>query len=201
MASPDTTEQNTTSLFASLLSNYLAIEGILLETSAMASVLVLESTVDHERLRLYNVALSNSPTTASVFFLPLRLPTTGAAINFDYIGTSNHAFFLLRGALGQHLTYASFIGYSGEPPEIPLAIGCLVKLPTPGMFLIATGDSLATANAMMAPATGLGKRPREALQDEVGVQAPTVTGEATVKTYLEDLNGGRRSYRDMAKSA
>ena len=69
------------------------------------------------------------------------------------------------------------------------------------MFLIATGDWLATAKAMMAPATGLGKRPREALQDEIEVQAPTVTGEATVKTYMKDLDGGRRSCRDMAKSA
>ena len=167
----------------------------------MASVLILEPTADHERLQLYNVALLKSPTTAAVFFLPLRLPNTGEAINFDYIGSSNHAFFLLRGAPGQHFTYASFIGYSGEPQDIPLAVGCLVKLPTPGMFLIATGDWLATANAMMGPATGSGKRSREALQDEVGVPAPTLTGEATVKTYLEDLDGGRRSCRDMAKSA
>ena len=142
----------------------------------MASVLILESTADHERLRLYNVALVTSPPTASIFFLPLRLPIIEEALDFNYIGSSDHAFFILRGAPGQHFTYASFIGYSGGPPEIPLATGCLVKLPTPGMFLVAMGDWLITANAMMAPATGSGKRSREASQDEVGVQTPTVTG-------------------------
>ena len=167
----------------------------------MASVLILESTADHERLRLYNVALVTSPPTASIFFLPLRLPVLEEAIDFNYIGSSDHAFFILRGAPGQQFTYASFIGYSGGPPEIPLATGCLVKLPTPGMFLVAMGDWLITANAMMAPATGSGKRSREALQDEVGVQTPTVTGEVAGKTYLEDLDGGKRSCRDMSKSA
>ena len=61
---------------------------------------------------------------------------------------------------------------------------------------------MVTANAMMATATGSGKRSREALQEEVGVQSPTTTGEvAVVKTYLEDLDGGKRSCRDMSKSA
>ena len=202
MSSTTSTEQATTSLFASLLPNYLSLEGILLETAVLANTLTLESTADYERLRLYNVALVVSPPTASIIFLPLRLPTIGEAMDFDYIGRSNHAFFLLRGAPGEHLTYAAFIGYSGAPPEIPLSPGCLVKLPTPGMFLVAMGDWLVTANAMMATATGSGKRSREALQEEVGVQSPTTTGEqAAVKTYLEDLDGGRRSCRDMSKSA
>ena len=53
---------------------------------------------------------------------------------------------------------------------------------------------------MMMMATAAGKRPRDDLQDAGGVQIST--GEvAAVKTYLEDLDGGRRSCRDMAKSA
>ena len=201
MSATAATEQATTSLFASLLPNYLALEGILLETAVLASTLILESTADYERLRLYNVALVVSPPTASIIFLPLRLPVIGEAVDFNYIGSSNHAFFLLRGAPGQHFTYAAFIGYSGGPPDTPLAPGCLVKVPTPGMFLVAMGDWLITANAMMAPATGSGKRSREALQEEIGVQTPTATGEVAVKTYLEDLDGGRRNCRDMSKSA
>ena len=67
--------------------------------------------------------------------------------------------------------------------------------------MVAMGDWLITANAMMAPATESGKRSREASQDEVGVQTPTITGEVAAKTYLEDPDGGKRSCRDMFKSA
>ena len=200
-ATATATATDTTSLFASLLPTYLAIEGILLETALLANTLLLESNADYERLQLYNVAIIASPPTGSIFFLPLRLPTIGEATDFNYIGSSNHAFFILRGAPGQHHTYAAFVGYSGGPPDIPLAPGCLITLPTPAKFLVAMGDWLVTASAMMAPATGAGKRTREALQEETGVQAPTATGEGAVKTYLEDLDGGRRNCRDMSKSA
>ena len=98
LSSATATQQNNTSLFASLLPNYLALEGILLEKSAMASVLILESTADYERLWLYNVVLVISPPTAFIFFLPLRLPIIEEAIDLNYIGSSDHAFFTLRGS-------------------------------------------------------------------------------------------------------
>ena len=104
MSSATATEQATTSLYDSLLPNYITLEGILLETAVLANTLILESTADYERLRLYNVVLVASSPIASINFLPLRLATIGEAMDFDYIGSSNHAFFLLRGAPGQHLT-------------------------------------------------------------------------------------------------
>ena len=152
------TATDTTSLFASLLPTYLAINGILLETAHLANILLLESNADYERLQLYNVAIIASAPSGAIFFLPLRLPTISEETDFNYIGSSNHAFFVLRGAAGQQLTYAAFVGYSGGPPDIPLVPGCLVKLPTPAKFFIAMGDWLVTASAMIAPAAGAGKR-------------------------------------------
>ena len=203
---PAPLQSNTTPLFASLMPTYQPLEGVLLETALLADSLILESSADHERLRLYNVAVAASPSSESIFFLPLRLPTIGEEINFDYIGTSNLAFFVLRGAPGIHFTHCAFVGYHGDPPTIPMIPGCLLRLPTPLKFLVAIGDWQLTANAMLASASlmmmaaAAGKRPRDELQDAGGVQ--TSAGEvAAVKTYLEDLDGGRRSCRDMAKSA
>ena len=113
MASPTPTTptlENTTPLFASLLPTYLAIEGILLETALIANILLLESTADYERLQLYNVAIVDSLPSAAIFFLPLRLPTIGEAVDFDYIGSLNHAFFILRGVPGKYLTHAALVG-------------------------------------------------------------------------------------------
>ena len=110
MASPTPTVENTIPLFASLLPTYLAIEGNLLETALIANILLLESTADYERLQLYNVAIVDSLPSAAIFFLPLRLPTIGEAVDFDYIGSLNHAFFILRGAPGKYLTHAAFVG-------------------------------------------------------------------------------------------
>ena len=111
----------------------------------------------------------------------------------------------LRGAPGKHFIHAAFVGYSNGQPDIALLPGCLVKFPTPAKFLTATGDWLVTANAMMAPITGSGKRARKAPQEELGVQTPTATGETAAKTYLEDLDGGKRSCRsrpsEMSSSA
>ena len=202
---PAPLQNNTAPLFASLMPTYLPLDGVLLETASLADSLILESSADHERLQLYNVAVAASPSSESIFFLPLRLPTIGEEVNFDYIGTSNLAFFILRGAPGIHFTYCAFIGYHGDPPTVPMLPGCFIRLPTPRKFLVAIGDWQITANAMLASASlmmmaAAGKRPRDDLQDASGVQ--TSTGEvAAVKTYLEDLDGGRRSCRDMAKSS
>ena len=189
MASPATGD-NTIPLFASLLPTYLAIEGVLLETAILANNLLLESTADYKRLQLYNVAIVASPPSTAIFFLPLRLPAIGEATDFDYISSSNHAFFILRGAPDQHSIYAAFVDCSGMPPDNPLVPGCLVKLPTPAKFLIATGDWLVKANAMMASAAAVGKRSREALQEDLGVQTQAATGEkVAAKTYSENLDG------------
>ena len=202
---PAPLQNNTAPLFASLMPTYLPLDGVLLETASLADSLILESSADHERLQLYNVAVAASPSSESIFFLPLRLPTIGEEVNFDYIGTSNLAFFILRGAPGIHFTHCAFVGYHGDPPTAPMLPGCLIRLPTPPKFLVAIGDWQITANAMLASASlmmmaAAGKRPRDDLQDASGVQ--TSTGEvAAVKTYLEDLDGGRRSCRDMAKSS
>ena len=126
MASPTPTTptlENTTPLFASLLPTYLAIKGLLLETAHIANNLLLESTADDERLQLYNATIVAAPPTAAIFFLPLRLPTIAKAIDVDYIGSSNHAFFILRGAPGNHFTHAAFVGYSDGQPDIPLVPG------------------------------------------------------------------------------
>ena len=194
------TTTNSTSLFASLLPVYNELDGILLQSALIADTLLIESTADFERLHTFNIDVIESPATNSIFLLPLRLPTIGEALDFDYIGTANHAFFTLRGAPGRYHTYAAFIGYSGGPPDVPLVQGALVRLPTPRKFLVAKGDWLITASAMVAPAAGAGKRPREVLQDEEGVQQ-TTAGEGSSKTFLEDLDGGKRMCRDMTKAA
>ena len=71
----------------------------------------------------FNVTIVAAPPTAAIFFLPLRLPTIAKAIDVDYIGSSNHAFFILRGAPGNHFTHADFVGYSDGQPDIPLVPG------------------------------------------------------------------------------
>ena len=137
---PTPLQNNTTPLFASLMPTHLPLNGVLLETALLADYLILESSADHERLRLYNVAVAASPLSESIFFLPVRLPTIGKEINFDYIRTSNLAFFVLRGAPGIHFTNCAFVGYHGDPLTIPMLPGCLLRLPTPPKLLVAIGD-------------------------------------------------------------
>ena len=74
--------------------------------------------------------------------VPLRAPEETETLDYDFMASSSHIFFKLRGKPQTIMTYAFTIAFSEDVHDPPSDIDNTVKFPSPTHLLVATGDLL-----------------------------------------------------------
>lgn len=188
--------------------SYELAPGLFLHAAETASTVVATST--NEDGEAYGVALAALTTGATVpvdaiVILPLSPPLEDEVLDFTFAAASAAAYIQVHDKPQTRMTYGHCLGYSAGAEDRPVAVGSMIKFPSPANFLVAKPRLIAAIRYQMAPEDELDSEAAPAKR--ACIRQPASLGEQADDTgdkpkgtsnVIIDLDGGRHITRTKA---